>query len=284
MIRRPPARYSARVLDFDPNRIPVTPRPAATILLLRDGREGLEVCVMQRSKQSSFMGGAVVFPGGRVEPSDGADDLREVIEVGSGTWCDDEGRAARVAACREALEEVGLAPIAGVTRDELAVLRKTTPLAKALADQRKKLDLTALVPFARWVTPEAESRRFDARFFLARAPGGIEPESDQHEAVRVLFASPARLLEQFARDEIALFPPTHRSLELLAAHATVESALAISPGLEVICPRFVVDNGTPILALPGDPHHEIKERRVPGGSRYVLADARWVSADAPPAP
>lgn len=269
------------MLEFDPNRAPVTPRPAATILLLRDGREGLEVCVMQRSKQSSFMGGAVVFPGGRVEPSDGADDARAVSELGEGTWWDDEGRAARFAACRESLEEVGLAPIAGVTRDDLAALRRQTPLTRALADVGKRLALTALVPFARWVTPEAESRRFDARFFLAEAPAGVEPESDDHEAVRVLFASPAELLSQYERDEIALFPPTHRSLELLAACSTVASALAMSPGLELICPRFVVEDGAPILALPGDPLHEVPQRRVPGGSRYVLSDGRWVSREAP---
>ncbi len=267
------------MLDLDSSRVPVTPRPAATILLLRNGPAGLEVCVMQRSKQSSFMGGAVVFPGGRVEPSDAADELRAVSELGEGAWWDDEGRAARVAACREALEEVGLAPIAGVTRDELAELRRR-PLAAGLADLGKKLALDSLVPFARWVTPEAESRRFDARFFLAEAPPAIEPVSDDHEAVRVLFAQPAELLAQYERDEIALFPPTHRSLELLTEHSTVASALAMAPGLELICPRFVVEDGAPILALPGDPLHDIGEPRVRGGSRYVLSNGRWASRNA----
>jgi 8-oxo-dGTP pyrophosphatase MutT (NUDIX family) len=268
------------VLDFDPNRVPVTPRPAATILLLRDRSGELEVCVMQRSKQSSFMGGAVVFPGGRIEPADAAPEWNEVIERGEGAWWDDEGRAARVAACREALEEVGLAPIPGVTRDDLAALRKT-PTPAALAERGRKLDLAALIPFSRWVTPEAESRRFDARFFLARAPEGVEPISDDHEAVRVLYASPSQLLAQFERDEIALFPPTHRSLELLAGVRSVNDAfaLAASSSLEVICPRFLIDDGAPVLALPGDPKHEVSQRRVAGGSRYVLVDGRWASRD-----
>ena len=271
------------MLDFDPNRVPVTPRAAATILLLRNGKSELEVCVMQRSKQSSFMGGAVVFPGGRIEPADAAPEWSAVSEHGDGAWWDDEGRAARVAACREALEEVGIAPIGSVTRDELNALRKDlTPAAfHALG---RKLQLAALVPFARWVTPEAESRRFDARFFLAAAPEGIEPISDNHEAVRVLFATPSELLAQFERDEISLFPPTHRSLELLTSTKTVEEALTLAKtsSLEIICPRFLVEEGAPILALPGDPEHEIRERRIAGGSRYVLADGRWSSRDAKP--
>lgn len=239
---------------------------------------------MQRSKQSSFMGGAVVFPGGRIEPADAAAEWDEVVDRGSGAllhWWDDEGRAARIGACREALEEVGLAPIRGVTREQLDTMRKAvTPAAFLAAGCR--LDLGALVPFARWVTPEAESRRFDARFFLAAAPLGVEPVSDEHEAVRVLYATPRQLLNQFERDEISLFPPTHRSLEVLATVTTVAEALdlARTSSLEVICPRFIVEDGAPVLALPGDPLHEIRERRIAGGSRYVLLEGRWTSGSA----
>lgn len=281
------------MLDFDPTRVAVAPRPAATLLLLRDRlvsdsthRAELEVCVMQRSKQSSFMGGAVVFPGGRIEPADAASEWDEVVERGSGAWLDwwdDEGRAARIAACREALEEVGLAPIPGVTREQLDTLRRAVTPAAFLA-VGCRLDLGALVPFARWVTPEAESRRFDARFFLAAAPPGVEPVSDEHEAVRVLYETPRQLLTQFERDEISLFPPTHRSLELLASVTTVAEAfnLARTASLEVICPRFLVEDGAPVLALPGDPQHEIREPRIAGGSRYMLREGRWTSGDAPP--
>lgn len=235
---------------------------------------------MQRSKQSSFMGGAVVFPGGRIEPADAAPEWGDVIIRGDGAWWDDEGRAARVAACREALEEVGLAPIPSATAEDLAALRKT-PTPAALAERGLRLDLASLVPFARWVTPEAESRRFDARFFLAQIAQDLAPVSDDHEAVRVLFASPGDLLAQFERDEIALFPPTHRSLEILASVRNVDEAFAVarSASLDVICPRFLIEHGAPVLALPGDPKHEIPQRRVRGGSRYVLVDGRWASRD-----
>jgi 8-oxo-dGTP pyrophosphatase MutT (NUDIX family) len=275
------------VLDFDPDRPVVAPRPAATIVLLREPSSPVgevEVCVMQRSAQSSFMGGAVVFPGGRVEPTDSASAWDGLVELGAGDWWDDAGIAARIAACREALEEVGIAPGARLPAEVIERVRslKSEELRGELRARGVVLDLTTLLPLSRWVTPEAEARRFDARFFLARAPEGAEPRSDEREAVRVFWAPPSTLLSDFERGEITLFPPTHRTLELLCGRASVDDALAsASEGtLEVVCPRYLVDGGAPILALPGDPAHEIATRRIRGGSRYVLHDGRWLSRDA----
>lgn len=236
---------------------------------------------MQRSLESTFMGGAIVFPGGRVEATDAAAHFAgHVVLPTEGPWCDEEGLAARIAACREAVEEVALVPIVG--DGDPAHLR--ADLRAGLAASGAKLDLAALVPLSRWVTPEAEKRRYDARFFVARAPAGQTPRSDDHEAVRVFFAAPTELLADAAAGRIALFPPTHRTLELLARAANVEDALATAraaPALEAICPRFVLDDGVPTLALPGDPLHEIATPRIAGRSRYVLRDTRWVAEDAP---
>ncbi|MGZ3420034.1 MAG: NUDIX hydrolase [Polyangiales bacterium] len=272
------------MLDFDPNRVAVAPRPAATVILLRDTSAELEVCVMQRSNESSFMGGAVVFPGGRVE----AEDARWSGHVvpAEGRWSDEEGTAARVAACREALEEVGIVLCAGAppSAPVVASLRACTTaesLREAMAANGLEFDLSALHPLSRWVTPEAEKRRFDARFFLARAPRGQEGSIDAKEATRVFWASPRALLESFEAGEIALFPPTHRTLEGLAGMKTVEQAFEAAAGstLAVICPRFTVESGNPILALPGDPLHEIRDCLISGPSRYVLRDAKWVSSN-----
>jgi hypothetical protein len=145
----------------------------------------------------------------------------------------------------------------------------------------RTLDLASLVPLARWVTPEAEQRRFDARFFVARAPEGQEASMDEREAIRTFWALPAQLLEEADRGRVTLFPPTHRTLMHLAASGSVDAmiARARSSTLDPICPRFAIDRGSPTLALPGDPLHEIPERRSEGGSRYVLRDDRWVSCD-----
>lgn len=269
------------MLELTPDRPPSAPRPAATVLLLRDGDGGVEVCVMQRSPNSAFMGGAIVFPGGRIEATDAPDRFAgHLVLPTEGPWLDDDGLAARIAACREAVEEVSLVPIVGA--GDPAVLRKD--LHAGLAATGARLDLAALVPLSRWVTPEAEPRRYDARFFVARAPSGQTPRSDDHEAVRVLFAAPAALLADGEAGRISLFPPTHRTLELLARAATVDEVLEaarLAPALEPICPRFVLDGGVPTLALPGDPLHEISTPRIAGRSRYVLRDTRWVAEDAP---
>ncbi len=288
------------VLTFDPDRPPVEPRPAATLILLREspqtggaGERGdaLEVLVMQRSLKSSFMGGAVVFPGGRVEPDDAGWPDDAVASGGAiGPWWDAEGRAARVAACREALEEVGVVPLTGepVGPEELERLRRAAAggaieLRQALAASRRRIDLEGLVPFARWVTPAAEPKRFDARFFVAKAPRDQIAISDQHEAIRVAWETPAALLHRFDAGEITLFPPTHRTLALLRAAGSVARVLdaATLACLDVICPRFALDEGVPVLALPGDPLHELAATRVAGGSRFALRGERWVEEDAP---
>jgi 8-oxo-dGTP pyrophosphatase MutT (NUDIX family) len=271
------------MLEFVPNRAPVPPRPAATVILLRDAGGTLEVCVMQRSNESSFMGGAVVFPGGRVEPED-ASWAGHVVPA-TGRWSDEEGTAARVAACREALEEVGIVLAAGDAPSHAVVssLRACTTadaLKRAMAEHGLRFDLSALHPLSRWVTPEAEKRRFDARFFLARAPHGQEGSIDAKEATRVFWASPRALLTSFEEGSIALFPPTHRTLEGLTEMKSVEEAFAAAARgtLAVVCPRFVVEAGNPVLALPGDPLHEIRDCLISGPSRYVLRDAKWVSS------
>lgn len=243
---------------------------------------------MQRSHQSRFMGGAIVFPGGRVEAGDAIGAWTDLFTRGEGPWWDEEGAAARVACCREALEEIGILPVAGppLAADELAALRAASEaggdaLRKALGERGRRLDLGSLVPLARWVTPEAEPRRFDARFFVTRAPVGQEGAMDEREAIRTFWSTPAALLDQYLSGEVTLYPPTHRTLELLAGVRDVEGALAMArtSTLEVICPRFVLDDGKPTLALPGDSLHEVGERRVPGGSRYVLEGERWVARD-----
>lgn len=279
------------MLDLDQNRPVATPRPAATIILLRDARRDsrteVELCVMQRSVQSSFMGGAVVFPGGRVEAHDAGTAWEGLFTTGSGDWWDVEGVAARIAACREALEEVGVAPILGLNdpTESIAGLRKVESgdaLRGAMRALGARLDLASLVPLSRWLTPEAEQRRFDARFFLAKAPAGLEPVSDNHEATRVYWASPSALLADYEKGAISLFPPTHRTLELLVGARDVTAALSTTSKstLETICPRFLVEAGTPVLALPGDPAHEVKFPRIVGGSRYVLHEGRWISRNA----
>jgi 8-oxo-dGTP pyrophosphatase MutT (NUDIX family) len=217
------------------------PRPAATVVLLRPGAAGPEVLMVRRHRGSSFMADAYVFPGGRVEPSDG------------------EGDAAfAVAAARELAEEANVV-----------------------------VDPAALVPFARWITPSAEGKRFDARFFVASAPADQIARHDSVETVDSLWATPADVLARYERGELKLPPPTIRNLEDLAVHVTVDAALAWARGCVVapILPKLVPLADTVAIVLPWDPEYAA----LPGEgmvidpthpvarppSRFVLSEGRW---------
>lgn len=274
------------MLDLDPLRPPSTPRDASTVLLLRDAREGFEVLMVRRHSRSGFMGGAHVFPGGKVDDADGA---REIVSRVVGRSGDDAARALGeedprravalfVAAIRETFEEAGLLLGELAASADLAAARASgAPFAEVLARLDARPTLDALVPQARWVTPTAESRRFDARFFLARAPVGQTASHDARETTEHHWLTPRAALERGERGEIVLPPPTLCSLEWLADFATIDAALAaaaVQPPRRIE-PVFVATEAVPTLALPGDPLHADRAPALPGPTRVVLRDGRW---------
>jgi 8-oxo-dGTP pyrophosphatase MutT (NUDIX family) len=287
------------VLDLDPSRPAVPPRDAATLVVVRDAPGGrLEVFCVERQKVG-FLGGAVVFPGGKLDEADrdpvwGA--RATALPRACSALAGDEAtvRALAVAACREALEEAAILPVQGAELAHAELLtwrarlaKKETSLGALLAARGARLDLAALRPLARWVTPVAESRRFDARFFLFAASAALRGAHDDHETTASFWAAPAEVLRRFDAGELQLAPPTHRTLEVLASARDTAHALAIADAacLEPICPRLVVQEdergSTMALALPGDPDHEVREARSPGASRYVLRGERFVPEGGP---
>jgi len=225
----------------EPTREFATPRPAATVVLLRAGARGPEVLMVRRHRGSSFMADAYVFPGGRVEESDGA------------------GEAAyAVGAARELSEEAALT-----------------------------VDAATLVPFARWITPSAEGKRFDARFFVAVAPADQVAHHDTVETVDILWATPAEVLARYERGELKLPPPTIRNLEDLSAHATVEAALEWARSREVIAilPKLVPLGDTLAIVLPWDSDYadlpgegiviDSTHQAARPPSRFILREGRW---------
>lgn len=142
----------------------------------------------------------------------------------------DAGEAHRAAAVRELAEEAAVADV----------------------------DPGELVPYSRWITPEAIQTRFDTQFFLARAPVGARARVDGRECVELRWTTAREALDGYARDELALVFPTLRLLEGLTAFATVEELIEHARGLDVrpILPRVVSQGGTPRVLLPGEPGYD----------------------------
>jgi len=207
---------------------------------------------------------------------------------------DEHLRGLAIAAARETLEEAAILHVEGgvVTQDEVFALRKELEseagaLRAFLAKRGLCLDLGALHPLAQLITPIAESRRYDTRFFVAVAPGAQTGAHDEKETMSSFWQSPSEILRRFETGDVALMPPTHRTLAMLAdCHDAAEViAMAGSSCLDPICPQLVTQadasGETIALVLPGDPEHETRVVRVPGPSRYVLRGDRWQSEDPP---
>lgn len=198
-------------MDFDPTREPATPRDAATVILLRPSEAGAEVFLLRRHRGASFMAQSFVFPGGIRDP----------------------GEELRLTAARELFEEAGVLFAAGETSaEQRAEWRRRQAageeLNALLAGEGASLDLGDLVPFAHWITPSAEKRRYSALFFVAVLPEGQIPSFDNKETVDELWITPRAALERAA--ELLLPPPQIRCLDELAAAAEegVEAVLALA--------------------------------------------------------
>lgn len=199
--------------------------PAASVLIPRDGARGLELLVMERARNMSFAGGAIVFPGGKVDASDAPDAPR----LHGFTALPD--RAARVTAAREAFEEAGVLlsegpPVAAELRAMLRPLSDRHEIAFAALLDRidHQLDAAVLKPFARWLPPISLGyTRFDTRFYLARLPAGESHLADGHEAVLCRWARPADLLAEADAGAISLLFPTRCILARVAQFASVDA-------------------------------------------------------------
>ncbi|MET0240415.1 MAG: NUDIX domain-containing protein [Sphingobium sp.] len=233
-------------------------RAAATLIVLRDSPGGAppQALMVQRSSAMAFAGGAIVFPGGRVDPADIvlAECLPHDLPL--------QDAAARIAAIRETIEEagvaIGLSPVP--TAEALGAIRAGLhgglPFGAVLTEHGLTVDLAALTPFARWCPGRAEShvpRVFDTRFYVARAPeGGPLATVDATENVRLRWASAAQVLADCdVGREVAIYP-TRRNLERLALGgsyaAVVAHALAHPP--EMVTPWKEMRGGEAHLCIP----------------------------------
>jgi 8-oxo-dGTP pyrophosphatase MutT (NUDIX family) len=224
------------------------PIPAATLVLMRPGSRGApDILFIERAQTMAFAAGALVFPGGRIDPAD--------QEAAAVLAPDLEDGAARVAAMRETIEETCIAPLvpaadAGALREGLAA---GVSFPDLLARRGLAPDFAAFTPFARWCPNFREARRFDTLFYLAEAPAGAAaPHADATEAVRSFWATAAEVLADVEAGRAHAIFPTRRNLERLARFASIEEARADAARhpVETITPWVEQREGRRFVCIP----------------------------------
>ena len=270
--------------EFDPTTVPV--KPAATVLLVRDAEAGgVEVFMLRRTFNAAFASGMFVFPGGKVDDVDGVDEIAELCDgltdshasallgIASG------GLAYWVACIRECFEEAGVLlarheSTGDVVRfdDEATAQRFEVERENihdgsvALLDlcKREGLRLTTddIHYVSHWITPMGEKRRFDTRFFIARAPQAQEPLHDDGETIESFWISPQEAIERAHEKDLMLMPPTKANIEFLLPYKTADEVLeaAAQVGMpQTILPKLKIDSDGRVvgIAMPGDPEYAV---------------------------
>jgi 8-oxo-dGTP pyrophosphatase MutT (NUDIX family) len=239
----------------------VAPRDAATVILLRDAAAGPEVYLLRRLSSMSFAPGAYVFPGGKVDDRDAEgghgwagpspDELAPALGVPAAA-----AAALIRAAVRETFEECGVllagpspdSVVATVTgpgwaADQEALSAGSLSLAELLIRRQLVLRSGLLRPWSRWITPEAEARRYDTRFFVAIMPAGQQAAGGTGESDRAVWLRPAAALEAAEAGQLTMLPPTRITLSELAAYPDIPAVMAAD---QPITPR------RPVVVLDGD--------------------------------
>ncbi|MFD0074518.1 NUDIX hydrolase [Streptomyces sp. NPDC127166] len=281
-----PAEWPDRIRALAAGELtPVTPRRAATVLLLRDGAAGPDVHMLRRRTSMAFAGGAYAYPGGGVDPRD----EQPVRWAGPSleTWAarlglDDPAQAQAVvcAAVRETFEEAGVL-LAGETeegvvgdttgedweRDRQALVARELSFADFLDRRGLVLRSDLLGAWARWITPEFEQRRYDTWFFVAGLPAGQRTRDVSGEADRTVWIRPAEAAGGYDRGELTMMPPTISTLRSLEAYGTAAEALeaAGEQDMAPVLAQARLEGDELVLSWPG--HEEFTKVIPAGGER-----------------
>lgn len=265
---------------------PLVPRPAATVMLIRNARDrarGLEVFLMRRHAGMDFVAGVMVFPGGGVDERDRNADIAWA-GPGPQWWGDRLGvdpasaEALVCAAARETFEECGVL-FAGAADDpdvlvddasvyrsaRIALTDRSLSFADFLRAENLVLRADLLRPWANWVTPEEErTRRYDTYFFVGALPDGQRADGENTETDRAGWISPEEALEDFAAGRSFLLPPTWTQLDALAGR-TVDEVLAVERRIQAIQPTLAVRDGNwEIEFFDSDRYNAARNHRAPG--------------------
>lgn len=249
------------------NSAPVVPKPAATVVLIRDdpapppGRTPLQVFLQRRVAGMAFAGGMTVFPGGSVDPTDHLD-VPGWIGPTPAAWAERLGHPPELAAAlvkaavRETYEECGVLlagegppSLPGGARADLVARRAALP--DVLGDRPLRTDL--LRAWSRWITPPSSPRRYDTAFLVARLPDAQDADAHTTEAVEARWWHPAEALDRWKDGELRLMLPTQTTLREIDEHPDCAAVLAAADRREIraVRPELRLHDGVDVL-LPGD--------------------------------
>ncbi len=252
------------------------PVAAATIMLLRDGPTGLEVFMVVRHHQIDFASGALVFPGGKVDPQDG--DARVLARLGGWAPPSAEQALLRAAAIREAFEESGIllarhgdgsAPPAGdaLERWRAGLNDRSLGLGDVLADADLQLACDDLAHFSHWITPEFMPKRFDTHFYLARVPRDQIAGHDGHENVDSVWISPQQVIDDARAKRRTVIFPTLSNVVRLAEASSVDDAFARAAAATIVPIRPWLEKRAEgkYVCIPKDAGFTLNEHPAAGG-------------------
>ncbi len=290
------------------------PQDSATVILVRDvANSQYEIFLMRRCEEQNFLGGAHVFPGGRMDKEDCATELAshatgvsqavEKLKTHEPELPEEKLRGLYFAAIREMFEEAGIMlaynPSGGIinfpendpeleerfNRYRFELYEKKITLIDIAKRENISYALDLLTPYAHWITPEASlsDMRFDARFFIATIPQGQEPLHDNIEMTESLWATPRAALDMASAGAIRLILPTIVNIEELSDFKSTEELFASISNrkIDTILPQaYKVENGYGVM-LPHDPDYSIAEYkqkpRPKDTCRYIVRNGKWES-------
>jgi 8-oxo-dGTP pyrophosphatase MutT (NUDIX family) len=283
--------------------ITTPPRASATVVLLRDDlQKGIEVFLLRRHKASAVLGGAYVFPGGKLDEADCSPDLHAYLDatpqalhsaLGEPDTSVPTAAGLYVAAVREVLEECGvlyarLQDSQALAHDAAQRLRWQQQLhsgqafAEVLQNNGLRVDTQLLAPWSRWITPRLASvsnKRFDTRFFVGVLPHGQHPIHDNIEAIDSVWLNPLEALTRYWAGDLPLAPPQIMTLASLLPHRDTASVLRMAlqqtPALILPEPFDDENDGVRTLCYPGDARHSVSQRAMRGPTRLRFVAGRF---------
>ena len=248
--------------------------PASTVLIIRNGKNDIEVFMVVRHHQIDFASGALVFPGGKVDTKDIDPDIRDFI-IPDQDYADEE-LSFRIAAIRESYEESGVL-FANYKEDENLINNEKleelhrwrdkfnnneTSMQEFAKKENLKFSTESLIPFAHWITPDLMPKRFDTRFYLAAVPDGHQGIHDGNESVDSLWISPKQAIKDCLSEKRTIIFPTRMNLEKLRNSKTVEEALsnARKQRIVTVIPKLEKTGDSVFLTIPKEAGYgDVKE-------------------------